>query len=40
MPLAFSNEVPLAFSTTTTVQIEEVVEDEKLDDKSMQDTEG
>ena len=40
MPLAFSNDMPLAFSTTTTVQIEEVVEDEKLDDKSMQETEG
>ena len=40
MPLAFSNNMPLASSTTTTVQIEEVAEDEKLDDKSMQDTEG
>ena len=40
MPLAFSNNVPLAFLSTATVQIEEVVEDEKLVDKSMQDTEG
>ena len=40
MPLAFSNDMPLALSTTTTVQIEEVVEDEKLGDKSMQETEG